>query len=241
MAPRVMVYAGLLWQHIVKEKRLPPDGRLPPIFPVVVYNGNLRWAVPVSLHEVIGLPAGSALWQWQPDMRYHILDEGAFTEVDLAGRDTLAALLFRLENSTAPEQTVALVDVVIGWFRRHAGFEALMPLFATLAGRVVEMAEGAAPGVLVSENLLEVRTMLATRAAEWKQQWLNEGLQAGRDEGREAGRKEGEMTLLTRLLERRFGKLSDTVRDRIGTADTSKLEEWSLCVLDAESIDDVFG
>lgn len=232
-----MVYAGLLWQHIVKEKRLPPDGRLPPIFPVVVYNGNPRWAVPVSLHEVIGLPADSALWRWQPDMRYHILDEGAFTEVDLAGRDTLAALLFRLENSKAPEQTVALVDAVIDWFRRNVGYEALMPLFATLAGRVVEMAEGAATGVRVSENLLEVRTMLATRAAEWKRQWLNEGLQAGRDEGR----REGEMTLLTRLLERRFGELSDAVRDRIAAADTSILEEWSLRVLDAKSIDEVLG
>ena len=38
-----MVYAGLLWQHLVKEKRLPPDGKLPPILPVVLYNGDRRW------------------------------------------------------------------------------------------------------------------------------------------------------------------------------------------------------
>ena len=43
MALRVMVYAGLLWQHLVKEKRLPPDGKLPPILPVVLYNGDRRW------------------------------------------------------------------------------------------------------------------------------------------------------------------------------------------------------
>ena len=237
MALRVMVYAGLLWQHIIKEKRLTPDGRLPPVFPVVVYNGDPRWTVPVSLRDLIGLPAGSALWRWQPEMRYHVLDEGAFSEVDLAGRDTLAALLFRLENSTTPEQTVVLVDAVIDWFRRHAGFEALMPLFATLAGRVVEMAEGAAPGVRVSENLLEVRTMLATRAAEWKQQWRSEG----RQEGRQEGRKEGEVLLLTRQLERRFGTLPDIAREKIAAADTELLEEWSLRVLDAKGIDDVLG
>ena len=140
---------------------------------------------------------------------------------------------------------MVLVDAVIDWFRRHAGFEALMPLFATLAGRVVEMAEGAAPNVRVAENLLEVRTMLAARAAEWKQQWRSEGRQEGRQkgrqEGRQEGRKEGEVILLTRQLERRFGKLPDSAREKIAAADMALLEEWSLRVLDAKGIDDVLG
>jgi len=42
------------------------------------------------------------------------------------------------------------MDAVIDWFRRHDGFEALRPLFAALVGRVVGMADGAAPGVQVS-------------------------------------------------------------------------------------------
>jgi hypothetical protein len=164
-------------------------------------------------------------------MRYNVVDEGAFTEDDLAGRDTLAALLFRLENARQPEQVGALVDAVIDWFRRHAGFEALMPMFAMLAGRVVETAEGAAPGVLVSENLLEVRTMLASRAAEWKQQWRQEGLREGR--------QEGGVALLMRVLERRFGVVPDAVKARIAAADLPTLEEWAARVFDAASIDDV--
>lgn len=45
MALRVLVYAGLLWQQIVQEKRLPQDGRLPPIFPVVLYNSDPSGAI----------------------------------------------------------------------------------------------------------------------------------------------------------------------------------------------------
>lgn len=104
-----------------------------------------------------------------------------------------------------------------------------MPLFAALAGRVVEMAQDAAPGVRVSENLLEVRTMLATRAAEWKQQW------------REEGRLEGEAGFLLRLLEQRFGPLPAVVRDRIAAADLATVEAWGLRVLDAESIDEILA
>jgi Putative transposase, YhgA-like len=36
MALRMLVYASLLWQQLVNEKRLLPDGRLPPILPVVL-------------------------------------------------------------------------------------------------------------------------------------------------------------------------------------------------------------
>jgi len=237
MALRAMVYAGLLWQYIVKEKQLAQDGRLPPVFPVVVYNGDPAWVMPVSLDALIGLPAESPLWRWQPRMRYYIIEEGAFSDADLASRDTLAALLFRLENCRQPDQVVELVDAVIDWFRRHDGFEVLRPLFAALAGRVVEMADGAAPSVQVSENLLEVRTMLATRAAEWKQQWLQEG----RQEGEQRGRREGEAALLVRLLERRFGVLPGWARDRIAAGDTVALEEWGLRVLDAGSLEDVLG
>ncbi len=229
MALRVMTYAGLLWQHIVQEKRLIPDARLPPIFPVVLYNGDPRWTMPVSLAPLIRLPQGSPLWRWQPEIRYHILDEGAFSHADLAGRDTLAALLFRLENAPEPEQIAAIVDAVIDWFRRHDGFDALRPLFATLAHRVVAMTEGTTPGVRLAENLLEVKTMLANRPAEWKQRWTSEG------------RREGEATLLIRLLERRFGILPDAVRERIAAAEVADLEDWSLRMLDARSLDEVLG
>jgi hypothetical protein len=69
MPLRVLAYASLLWQHLVDGKRLLPNGRLPPIMPVVLFNGDRRWAAPLALCELIGLPSDSPLWQWQPAMR----------------------------------------------------------------------------------------------------------------------------------------------------------------------------
>jgi Putative transposase, YhgA-like/Domain of unknown function (DUF4351) len=234
MALRVLVYASLLWQQLVNEKSLPPDGKLPPILPVVLYNGDRRWAAPLSLHELVGLADHSPLWPWQPVMRYQIVDEGGFAEDDLARRDALLALLFRLESSPDPEQVVDLADAVLAWFRRHPGFEALRSIFAALLGAIMEPLS---PGLQVPDELLEVRNMLATQAEGWKRQWLREGEQKGRQEGRQ----EGEATLLLRLLERRFGTLPGWALDRIAAADTVALEEWSLRVLDATSLDDVLA
>jgi hypothetical protein len=232
MALRALVYVGLLWQHLVREKHLPPDGKLPPVLPVVLYNGDPRWAMPLALRELVGLPEDTPLWRYQPDMRYHLVDEGAFSDDDLAARDTLAALLFRLEASPDPDRVVALADAVLVWFGRHPGFDGLRPLFAELLGGLMGPL---APGVRVPEELLEVRNMLATRAEDWKRQWQQEGRAAGRVEGR----VEGEAALLLRQLERRFGSLPAGVRVRVASADAAALETWGLRVLDAGSLDDV--
>jgi hypothetical protein len=232
MALRALVYVGLLWQHLVREKQLPPDGMLPPVLPVVVYNGDPRWAMPLALRELVGLPADTPLWRYQPDVRYHVVDEGAFSDDDLAARDTLAALLFRLEASPDPDRVVALADAVLAWFGRHPGFDGLRPLFAELLGGLMGPL---APGVRVPEELLEVRNMLATRAEDWKRQWLQEG----RAEGLTEGLVKGEAALLLRLLERRFGALPAGVRDRVAAADAAALETWGLRVLDAGSLEDV--
>ncbi len=186
------------------------------------------------MRSLIGLPADSLLWPWQLAMGYHIIDEGRFREQDLARRDALPALLFRLESSPDPARVVGLADEVLGWFARHPGFEALRPVFAALLGAMVGPL---GPDVRVPEGLSEVRTMLATRAEAWKQQWLLEG----RLEGEEKGVRRGEAALLLRQLERKFGTLPAAARTRLATADTATLEEWGLRLLDAGSLDDVMG
>jgi len=228
MTLHVLVYTSLLWQKLLNEKSLLPDGRLPRILPVVLYNGDRRWAAPLALHELVGLPGNSPLWQWQPAMSCQIVDKGAFAEDDLARRDALLALLFRLESSPDPEQVVVLADALLAWFRRHPGFDRVRSVFAELLGPIMEPL---APRVRVPEELLEIRNMLASRAEDWKRQWLQEGEQSGR--------RQGEAAILLRQLERRFGALPGWATERIATADTGALEEWSLRVFDATSLDDV--
>jgi hypothetical protein len=46
---------------------------------------------------------------------------------------------------------------------------------------------------------------------------------------------------LLRQLERRFGVLPDAIAEQARAADTADLEEWSLRILDAKSLSDVFG
>jgi hypothetical protein len=226
MALRLLVYAGLLWQHLVREKRLLADGRLPPILPIVLYNGDPRWRASVDLAELIGLPADSALWRWQPRLRYHVIDEGAFDAGDLAGREGLPALLFRLEHASAPDHLVEVADAILAWFGRHAGFQAARSVLVEMLSAAVAPL---GPGAGVPAAMREVRNMLQTRVEQWIEQWKQEG------------RQQGAAAFLLRLLERRFGTLPGWAGDRVRAADTVMLEEWSFRVLDAASLEEVLG
>ncbi|MBF0181957.1 MAG: DUF4351 domain-containing protein [Magnetococcales bacterium] len=57
--------------------------------------------------------------------------------------------------------------------------------------------------------------------------------------GRE--RQKGKAETLTRQLQRRFGALPDWADEKIANATSLSLEEWSLRVLDARSLDEVFA
>ena len=77
--------------------------------------------------------------------------------------------------------------------------------------------------------------------SEGRQEGIEEGIEKGMEKGMEKGRVEGEATLLLRLLERRFGPLPAAIRQRIAAANAETLLAWGERVLDARSLDEVWG
>ncbi|HIJ61881.1 MAG TPA: hypothetical protein HPQ04_04240 [Rhodospirillaceae bacterium] len=225
MAVRTQVYQGLLWQHVIAETKLKSGDRLPPLLMLVLYNGERRWTAPTELADLILLPAASPLWHWQPRIRYHLLDMGAFPGDDLARRDSLAALLFRLEQRHPPEDLVGLIDQVVGWFRQHPGTADLRRLFTELVRQAMEGLGAALP---VPADLMEIRPMLTTLGESWKQQWLAEG------------KAEGKADALQRLLDSRFGPVTETARSLIAAADLDRLDHLFDRALTATTLDAVF-
>jgi hypothetical protein len=162
---------------------------------------------------------------------------GAFPGDNLARRDSLAALLFRLEQRHEPENLAGLVDEVIGWFRGHPGYEDLKALFTELVRQAIE---GVGSSVAIPDELMEMRAMLATQGQEWVRQWKAEGRAEGKAEGKAEGRAEGKAEMLLRLLRRRFETLPAALEERVRTAEAVQLDDWSDRFVDAKVLSDVF-
>ena len=150
---------------------------------------------------------------------------GAFAAGDLAGRESLAALLFRLERAYPPAQLDELIDEVIGWFRRHPDLEELKRLFAELVGSAISRQDTRVP---VPHDLVEVKSMLATIGKVWRKEWLAEG------------KVEGKAESLVRLLTARFGALPPAARKSIDAADLATLERWFDHAIEASDLSSVF-
>lgn len=60
------------------------------------------------------------------------------------------------------------------------------------------------------------------------------------EQGRAEGRLEGERQMLIRLLDMRFGPLSDRYRTRIEAADETLLTRWSARLWTAHKLQDIF-
>ena len=199
MALRILTYTSLLYQELVRNDALDAGGRLPPVLPVVLYNGDSRWKAVGEVGELIA-PVGPWLEPYQPSQRYIVVDERHVGAEDLPGRNLMAAVL-GLEQSRTPDDLLRVAGRLVEWLRDLDDDDELKRAFTDW---VRQMAEGfvADDAALAAVRTLEgVRMTLVERVAEWPKQWL----QQGREQGVEQG-LEHERALLRRQAASRFGE-----------------------------------
>jgi hypothetical protein len=230
MAIRILVYLGLLYQDLVRTGNLGAEGRLPPVLPIVLYNGSRRWDAPVDVADLV-VPMPGGLETYCPRLKYFLLDEGRYADSELASLRNLAAALFRMENSRTPQDVEQVLAALVTWLQAPEQ-TSLRRAFTVWLKRV--FLPGKLPGVELGSinDLQEVQSMLAERVTEWTEQWEQQGI--------EKGILKGEAIFLVRLLERRFGTLDETSRVRILQADSETLLQWGDQVLTATTLAEVF-
>ena len=67
------------------------------------------------------------------------------------------------------------------------------------------------------------------------------GQQAGLQEGRQEGRQAGQKELLAAMLTRKFGRLPDSVTEKMELADSEQIGLWADKLWDATSLDELFA
>lgn len=236
MALRMQVYVGLLYQDLVKRHELAAEATLPPVLPVVFYNGERAWNACGELRDLI-CNAPEGLQDFQASQRYLLIDQRSLDPKQLANSGNLVATLFRLELSDSPYVLKEVLATLTAWLS-SAEQAALRRSIGLWIARIKKREF---PGLVITdvEHLLEGGEMgerFQRQYATWE-----DFLKA---QGREEGRERGELALrstLVRLLQRRFGEVSADVRARIDQAGLDDATQWIDRVLDAPTIDDVFA
>lgn len=247
MAVRMMTYLGLLYQDLIHRGNLTAGGKLPPVFPIVLYNGQARWRAKRAIIDLIDDLPG-ALRAWAPQLRYFLLEINTIDESAQFAIRNFAAALMRLEKSPDPQAMIEAMSALVEWLKAPEQTR-LQRDFTVWIRRV--LLPGRLPGVTMPEfgTILEAKTMLAERVTEWTHSWkaegmrqgLEQGLQQGIERGLQQGQQQGKTQLLQGLLEARFGPLPDWALVRLKESNTAEVERWSLRTLNQSSLQEVLN
>jgi len=212
-----------------------------PILPLVLYHGAARFAIPRRFGDEFALTvAQQELFRpYLPDFGYLLYDLGNWqppTEPPLAIRVFVEALRGAASGDT--ERTRRLLELAARLFGERNGARIVHALLAYLF-RVTPLTPDTVCDLL-SNPRPELENAMLTAAQQLYQRGHREGKIEGKIEGKTEGKIEGEAEMLQRQLEHKFGSLPKRVQQLVARADEADLRTWSLRLLTAATLDEVF-
>lgn len=205
MAVRLLVYEGLLLQELIREGGLTASDRLPPILPIVLYNGWRPWKGPLDLQSLFA-PVPSSLRRRLPQLEYILLDENRLSQEEKEQPSNVVATLIRMETLDGEDFTHFSQELAV-----LLPGEEQADLRRAFTAWMVRVLRETHPGATIPlvEDLEEI-PMLVERIRAKHRKDHREALLAG-------SRK----TLL-RIIERRFGSVPASVRAHIESLSSQK-------------------
>ncbi|PKG52216.1 MULTISPECIES: Rpn family recombination-promoting nuclease/putative transposase [Halomonadaceae] len=196
MPIRLMHYVACFYDHLLKTKATTPSKGLPPIFPIVLYNGTERWTAKHDVYEMVQPEPPAFLQPYQPHLRYYLIDEGAYSGEELAQRHSALSGVFEIEKASVDHTSLQqAVDRIVGIIQNDANKERIDKILTRWLKRHLQQLNA---GINLDQlhSLVEDKDMLAENLENWRQKERQEGRQEGRNEGRQEGRQEAELRAL---------------------------------------------
>jgi len=203
MPVRLMHYAACFYSELLKQKVITPGQGLPPVFPVVLYNGLERWTASLDLYDMIMPEPPGLLQVYQPRMRYYLVDEGRYTDEQLGLVQSPLSGVFSIEKASTNRQGLQqAVDRIVAIIQADPDKERIDKIITRWLKRHLQRL-GAEVDLNQLNSLVEDKDMLAENLENWAQQEREEGEKLGLVKGEKLGIEKTARNLL------KLGILSD--------------------------------
>jgi predicted transposase YdaD len=234
MPLRLLAYMARIWEaHLA---RFPKAKRLPAIIPIVVYHGATRWRAATSFLELLDVDEDdrAELAPFIPTFRFLLDDLTQATDATLRARRITAfgRLVLWLLKRARDQRPEHLLHGLVAW--------------GEVLREILRAPNGAAALELALRYIIEVRSDVAPKelpalvgqgAGPEAEEIAMNGLQKLIEEGRVEG---GRRTLL-RQLAAKFGDVPEEITARVQAASETEVEAWTLRILTASTLDEVFA
>lgn len=220
---QLLGYDAQILQWWDKAEGRDEDGRLrklPALFSIVVYNGEERWTVPLTLAGATEGGDDNEIRPWLPDLRYTLLDLSQ-TDNGVLSRHRVLRFGFKVLKYGARDGDVR---EILKMLIREALAEQLDEEIVVLVRFVMMEPNGLKRGVL-REMLTEVTPNKAERLMSIAEECV----------------LEGRAEVLLRQITRRFGSIANAYRQRVMDGSMAEMDAWADGLIDGKSLDELFA
>ncbi|PKL15485.1 MAG: hypothetical protein CVV49_21170 [Spirochaetae bacterium HGW-Spirochaetae-5] len=103
---RMLRYITEFYEYLISAKKVK---KLPPVFPVMLYNGEKKWTAPVEFGNLVDKCIPEV---YIPDFKYYKIAENEFSRETLSGIKNILSAVFYLENSDMKDITNEIKNIV---------------------------------------------------------------------------------------------------------------------------------
>ena len=209
MALRVLQYTAMLYHELLRSRTV-KAGELPPVLPVVLYNGDAEWRAARDVRELIA-DVGPSLALYQPSQHHIVLDQRRASADDMHLRRLTRAVVL-LEQSRSPDDVAEVVRLLREWLGAsdHGELKRAFADWLWVLWRRLEHNREEPTAPPPELTLEDVAMTLEERVISWREAAVQQGVEQGLEQGLRQGREglqqalERERVLLRRLAEARF-------------------------------------
>jgi predicted transposase/invertase (TIGR01784 family) len=228
VALQLLTYMVRIWEMALREGAK----KLPPIFPLVLYHGRVKWNVAKNFSALVNFGTNESLRPFAPEFEYYLFDTARYDE-DKEEDDALLKIgLAALKYVFRSEAGEKLREYFKHFRRmpRDKALEFLDVLVRYLFGASAERVklEDVRAGLKIGFSEQGAKKTMENWYQKWQREWEEKGLLQGRQEGRQ----EAAIEFALRLIQRRFGKVSNRKESQLRKLSVEKLEELGEALLD---------
>lgn len=167
----------------------------------MLYNGTERWSAKHDIYDMVQPTPPVFLQPYQPHLRYYLIDEGAYTDEELAQRHSPLSGIFGIENAaTSWESLQQAVDRIVAIIQADPHKPRIDPIITRWVKRHLQRL-GAGVNLEALTSLVEDKNMLAENLENLVKRERLEGHQQGTLEAkRNSARKLIALTEMTDQL-----------------------------------------
>lgn len=211
MALRILTHTALLWESLIKTEEFRNQKFLPPIFPIVIYNGKRPWNCAKNISDLV-MPIPEAMNAYQPKQKYYLLDKTFIEQFRINNSEGIYAYVLRFEQVNNQTGFMNILEEFVQKLNNPDLIAIKKEVFTWLQQLFLKYEE--TQDLTFYENLNFGGTPMVEETV---RSWI-EGFAKGKKEGRVDGMK----NILINTLISRFGNIAQYGREKLPCCMTVK-------------------